>query len=34
VGNALRYAEPPEGIRHYRFTVSTRTFSEEDRAVA
>jgi 2-polyprenyl-6-methoxyphenol hydroxylase-like FAD-dependent oxidoreductase len=23
VHNALRYAEPPEGIRHYRFPVST-----------
>jgi 2-polyprenyl-6-methoxyphenol hydroxylase-like FAD-dependent oxidoreductase len=23
VYNALRYAEPPEGIRHYRFPVST-----------
>jgi hypothetical protein len=23
VYNALRYAEPPEGIRHYRFRVST-----------
>jgi len=23
VHNALRYAQPPEGIRHYRFPVST-----------
>ena len=28
VYNALRYAEPPEGIRHYRFPVSTWKYFE------